>query len=167
VEVTLRTPAALDAIVAMRAAAPGLAVGAGTLLTPADVDAAVAAGADFLVSPGTTPALAQAFLASGLPSLPGVATASEAIARRAEGFAELKFFPAEAIGGTALLKSWLGPLPDLAFCPTGGISPAKATDYLALANVACIGGSWIASEASMDAQDWAGIEARAAAAAGL
>lgn len=165
-EVTLRTPAALDAIRAM-AAVPGGVVGAGTLLTPADVRAAKAAGARFGVSPGATPALIAACLAEGLPLLPGAATASEAMALLEQGYDMLKLFPAEAVGGRNLLKSLAGPLPQIRFCPTGGITETSAPDYLALANVACVGGSWIAPDGDVDAGNWDAITARARAAAAL
>ncbi|MFB2532377.1 bifunctional 4-hydroxy-2-oxoglutarate aldolase/2-dehydro-3-deoxy-phosphogluconate aldolase [Paracoccus sp. p4-l81] len=165
-EVTLRTPAALDAIRAM-AAVPGGVVGAGTLLTPADVRAAKNAGARFGVSPGATPALIGACVEFGLPLLPGAATASEAMALLEQGFDMLKLFPAEAVGGRNLLKSLGGPLPQISFCPTGGITEATAPDYLALSNVACVGGSWIAPDADVAAGNWDAIAARAKAAAAL
>ena len=165
VEVTLRSPVSIQAVAAMRRAAPELQVGAGTIRTVADVQAAKAAGADFLVSPGTTPALAEAFRDSGLPVIPGVATASEAMARADDGFTLLKFFPAERVGGVAALKDLAGPLPDLRFCPTGGIGEERIADYLALPNVVCVGGSWIAPEALQAAGDWAAIEANARRAA--
>ena len=134
-EVTLRTPAALDAIRAMADAVPDAVVGAGTLLTPADVRAAKQAGARFGVSPGFTEDLLQAVAEEGLPFLPGVATACEAMRGLELGYGILKFFPAEQIGGVAVLKAWAGPLPQLRFCPTGGVSPANAADYLRLPNV--------------------------------
>ena len=165
-EITLRAPAALAAITRMREAAPELWVGAGTVLSAADVDAAASAGAQFLISPGSTPALARAFSASGLPCLPGVATASEAMARAEEGFSLMKFFPAERSGGPAALRDLHGPLPKLRFCPTGGITPEKVDAYLACPNVVCVGGSWIAPEALMQAGDWAAVEANARRAAG-
>lgn len=165
-EVTLRTPAALEAIRVM-AAVEGGVVGAGTLLTPADVRAAKAAGARFGVSPGATPALVQACIDEGLPLLPGAATASEAMVLLEQGYDMLKLFPAEAVGGRNLLKSLGGPLPQISFCPTGGITEATAPDYLALKNVVCVGGSWIAPDADVDAANWAAITERAKAAAGL
>jgi 2-dehydro-3-deoxyphosphogluconate aldolase / (4S)-4-hydroxy-2-oxoglutarate aldolase len=143
-ELTLRTPAALDGVAVMKAAAPDLIIGMGTVLDAAQAASAHAAGADFLVSPGATPALLAAFRAVGLPTLPGVATLSEAMAARAAGFRALKFFPAEAAGGPAYLSAIAGPLPDLVFCPTGGIGRGRVADYLRLSNVACVGGSWIA-----------------------
>ncbi|MDG4647629.1 bifunctional 4-hydroxy-2-oxoglutarate aldolase/2-dehydro-3-deoxy-phosphogluconate aldolase [Roseibacterium sp. SDUM158017] len=165
-EVTLRTPAALDAIAAM-AEVPGGVVGAGTLLTAADVRAAKAAGAKFGVSPGATDELIAACIAEDLPLLPGAATASEAMALLARGYDMLKFFPAEAAGGVAYLKSLAGPLPQIGFCPTGGVSAANAASYLAAPNVICAGGSWIAPKDRVAAGDWAAIEALAREAAGL
>lgn len=165
-EVTLRTPAALDAIRAM-AAVPGGVVGAGTLVTPEDVRAAKAAGAQFGVSPGATDALVAACEAEGLPLLPGAATASEAMRLLEQGYDMLKFFPAEASGGAPALKAIGAPLPKIGFCPTGGVSPANARDYLALPNVICAGGSWVAPGDKVQAGDWAGIEALAREAARL
>jgi 2-dehydro-3-deoxyphosphogluconate aldolase / (4S)-4-hydroxy-2-oxoglutarate aldolase len=167
IEITLRTPAALEAIRRVAGEVPQMALGAGTILTEQDAFAAAEAGAHFLVSPGLTPALAKAARDCPAPLLPGVATASEAMAAREFGFRLLKLFPAEAAGGRALLKSLAGPLPDLRFCPTGGISLETAPDYLALGNVICVGGSWIAPDAAIAAGDWAGITARARAVAAL
>jgi 2-dehydro-3-deoxyphosphogluconate aldolase/(4S)-4-hydroxy-2-oxoglutarate aldolase len=141
-EVTLRTPVALDAIRAM-AEVDGGVVGAGTLITPADVRAAKAAGALFGVSPGVTPALVEACEAEELPLLAGVATVSEAMAILARGYDVCKFFPAEANGGVPALKAFAGPLPQVSFCPTGGVTPQNVPDYLALPNVLCVGGSWV------------------------
>ena len=165
-EVTLRTPVALDAIRAM-AAVPGGVVGAGTLLTPADVKAAKAAGAMFGVSPGATPRLLEACAEYDLPLLPGAATASEVMALLELGYTVQKFFPAEAAGGAAFLKSIGGPIPQVSFCPTGGISLKNALDYLGLANILCVGGSWVAPKALMAKGDWAGITTLAHEAAGL
>jgi len=165
-EVTLRTPAALDAIRAM-AEVPGGVVGAGTLLTPEDVRAAKEAGAAFGVSPGTTPRLLEACAEAGLPLLPGAATASEVMALLEQGYQVQKFFPAEAIGGARALAALGGPLPQVTFCPTGGITPALAPDYLKLANVACVGGSWVAPKAAVAAGDWAAVTALAREAAAL
>lgn len=159
-EVTLRTPAALDAIRAM-AGARGGHVGAGTLITPADVKAAKAAGATFGVSPGATPDLLAACEAEDLPLLPGAATASEAMALLARGYNMLKFFPAEAAGGAPALKAIGAPLPQIGFCPTGGVSPANAGDYLKLPNVICAGGSWVAPRPLIDSEKWDEIEALA------
>ncbi len=165
-EVTLRTAAALDAIAAM-AAVPGGVVGAGTLITPEDVRAASAAGAKFGVSPGATDRLLDACEAADLPVLPGAATASEAMRLLERGYGMQKFFPAEASGGAAALGSIGGPIPQVRFCPTGGVSLTNAGDYLALANVACVGGSWVAPQQLIDARDWTGIEGLARQAAGL
>ncbi len=165
-EVTLRTPAALDAIRAM-AEVPGGVVGAGTLLTPADVRAARAAGAQFGVSPGATERLIAACEEEGLPLLPGAATATEVMALLERGFTVQKFFPAEASGGAAALKAIGTPIPQVGFCPTGGISLGNAADYLALANVLCVGGSWVAPKAAMEAGDWARVEALAREGAAL
>jgi len=165
-EVTLRTPAALDVIREM-AQVPGGVVGAGTLLTPADVRAAKAAGATFGVSPGATETLLKACEDEDLPLLPGAATASEAMALLERGYTMLKFFPAEAAGGAPALKSIGAPIPQIAFCPTGGVTPENARDYLALPNVICAGGSWVAPKDAVEAGDWARIETLARAAAAL
>ncbi|WP_170390628.1 bifunctional 4-hydroxy-2-oxoglutarate aldolase/2-dehydro-3-deoxy-phosphogluconate aldolase [Ruegeria arenilitoris] len=165
-EVTLRTPAALDAIRAM-AQVPGGVVGAGTLVTPDDVRAAKEAGAQFGVSPGATDALIAACEAEGLPLLPGAATATEAMRLLEQGYDMLKFFPAEASGGAPALKAIGAPLPQITFCPTGGVSPSNARDYLSLPNVICAGGSWVAPKQMVAQGDWAGIEALAREAAAL
>ncbi|NOD62645.1 MULTISPECIES: bifunctional 4-hydroxy-2-oxoglutarate aldolase/2-dehydro-3-deoxy-phosphogluconate aldolase [unclassified Ruegeria] len=165
-EVTLRTPAALDAIRAM-AEVPGGVVGAGTLVTPEDVRAAKEAGAQFGVSPGATDALIAACEAEGLPLLPGAATATEAMELLGKGYDMLKFFPAEASGGAPALKAIGAPLPQISFCPTGGVSPSNARDYLTLSNVVCAGGSWVAPKDLVIAGDWAGIEALASEASKL
>jgi len=165
-EVTLRTPAALEAIRAM-AAVPGGVVGAGTLLTPADVAAAKEAGARFGVAPGATDRLLEAAEAAELPLLPGAATASETMRLLERGYDMLKFFPAEAAGGAKALKALGGPIPQVSFCPTGGVTPENAPDYLALPNVVCAGGSWVAPADRVAARDWAGIEALAREAAAL
>lgn len=166
-EVTLRTPAALDVIAAMIEAAPDAVVGAGTLRTPEDVRAAHAAGARFGVSPGLSASVLDAADAVGLPMLPGVATPSEAMAAADRGLEVLKFFPAEANGGVPVLKAWASPLKGLVFCPTGGISRANAPDYLGLPNVLCVGGSWVAPAGLIAAGDWAGVTSLAAEAAAL
>lgn len=165
-EVTLRTPVALDVIRAM-AAIPGGMVGAGTLVTPEDVKAAKAAGAQFGVSPGATDELLAACEAEDLPLLPGAATATEAMRLLARGYDMMKFFPAEASGGAPALKAIGAPLPQITFCPTGGVTPENARDYLKLANVACAGGSWVAPAALAAKGDWAGIESLARAASQL
>ncbi|MDW4498902.1 bifunctional 4-hydroxy-2-oxoglutarate aldolase/2-dehydro-3-deoxy-phosphogluconate aldolase [Sulfitobacter sp. D35] len=155
-EVTLRTPAALEAISQMAQVEGGIA-GAGTLLTPDDVKRAVDAGARFGVSPGATDELLDAAEAAGLPMLPGAATASEAMRLLARGYDMLKFFPAETSGGAPALKALAGPLPQVRFCPTGGVSPKNAESYLSLPNVVCAGGSWVAPEDKVSGEDWAGI----------
>ena len=167
IEVTLRTPVALDAMRAIAAEVEGAHVGAGTVITPADFAAAERAGARFAVSPGATATLVAAAADSALPWLPGVATASEAMAALERGHRHLKLFPAEAAGGTALLRGLHGPLPGLRFCPTGGITPASAGNYLALPNVACVGGSWLTPADRMAAGDWSRIEALAREASAL
>ncbi|MBS0563928.1 MAG: bifunctional 4-hydroxy-2-oxoglutarate aldolase/2-dehydro-3-deoxy-phosphogluconate aldolase, partial [Proteobacteria bacterium] len=165
-EVTLRTPAALDAIRAM-AEVPGGVVGAGTLLTPADVRAAKAAGARFGVSPGATDRIIAACEDEGLPLLPGAVTATEVMALLDRGFTVQKFFPAETSGGAAALKALGAPIPQVGFCPTGGIGPANVAAYLANRNVLCVGGSWVAPAEAVAAGDWPRIEALARAAAAL
>lgn len=165
-EVTLRTPAALDAIRAM-SQVPGGFVGAGTLVTAEDVRAAKEAGATFGVSPGATDELIDACEAMDLPLLPGAATASEAMRLLARGYDMLKFFPAEASGGAPALKAIGAPLPQITFCPTGGVSPRNADTYLSLDNVLCAGGSWVAPKDLVAAQKWDDIEALARAAAKL
>lgn len=167
IEVTLRTPVALDAMRAIAAEVEGAQVGAGTVITPADLAAAERAGARFAVSPGATATLVAAAAECALPWLPGVATASEAMAALERGHRHLKLFPAEAAGGTALLRGLHGPLPGLRFCPTGGITPASAGNYLALPNVACVGGSWLTPADRMAAGDWSRIEALAREASAL
>ena len=159
-EVTLRTPAALDVIAEMAQVAGGH-VGAGTLLTPTDVKDAKAAGATFGVSPGATDALLEACEAEDLPLLAGAATASEAMRLYERGYEVLKFFPAEASGGAPALKAIGAPLPQISFCPTGGVSLKNAESYLSLSNVICAGGSWVAPADLVAKGDWAGIEALA------
>lgn len=167
IEVTLRTPAALGAIAAIAAEVPEAVVGAGTVITPAQVDEAVAAGARFLVSPGWTDTLLTAMRASGVPFLPGVSTTSEVVALLERGVREMKFFPAEAAGGTAYLKALASPLPQARFCPTGGIGPGSAPEYLALPNVGCVGGSWMLPADAVAGRDWGRVEELAREAAGL
>lgn len=165
-EVTLRTPCALEAIQAM-ADVEGGVVGAGTLLTPADVKAAKAAGARFGVSPGATDSLVTACEDEGLALLPGAATATEVMALLERGYTVQKFFPAEVSGGAPALRAFGGPLPQVSFCPTGGIGLGNAGEYLSLRNVLCVGGSWVAPDALVQAGDWAGIERLAREAAAL
>jgi 2-dehydro-3-deoxyphosphogluconate aldolase/(4S)-4-hydroxy-2-oxoglutarate aldolase len=167
IEVTLRTPAALDAIARIAAELPDAVVGAGTITTPRQADEAAAAGARFLVSPGSTPVLLDAMAATGLPFLPGTSTVSEVLGVLERGLTAMKFFPAEAAGGTAYLKAVAGPLPEARFCPTGGITPATAPEYLALPNVGCVGGSWLTPADVVARKDWDQIAKLAAEAAGL
>lgn len=167
VEITLRTPAALEAIRLIASEAPEAVVGAGTILNARQFDEAVAAGARFIVSPGATPQLFEAARGSQVPLLPGAATASEVMAAREAGYFLLKFFPAEQAGGAALLKALASPLADVKFCPTGGISAKNARDYLSLPNVICVGGSWVAPDDLVAAGDWDAIEELAREAVGL
>ncbi|MBM1219145.1 bifunctional 4-hydroxy-2-oxoglutarate aldolase/2-dehydro-3-deoxy-phosphogluconate aldolase [Ponticoccus sp. SC2-23] len=165
-EVTLRTPAALDAIREM-AGVEGGVVGAGTLLTEADVEAAKEAGANFGVSPGSTDRLLDACEANDLPLLAGSSSATEAMRLLERGYSVQKFFPAEASGGAPALKAIGAPIPQVSFCPTGGVSLANARDYLSLPNVVCVGGSWVAPKELIASGDWAGIEQLARGAAAL
>jgi 2-dehydro-3-deoxyphosphogluconate aldolase/(4S)-4-hydroxy-2-oxoglutarate aldolase len=165
-EVTLRTPVALDVISEM-AKVEGGVVGAGTLLTPQDVKNAVDAGATFGVSPGATDTLLEACEAADLPLLPGAATSSEVMRLLERGYRVQKFFPAEANGGAPALKAIGAPLPQVKFCPTGGVSPKNAPIYLGLSNTLCVGGSWVAPKDLIAAKDWSAIEALAAEAAAL
>lgn len=167
VEITLRTPRALEAIAAVAREAPNVMVGAGTLLSEGQVLEAREAGARFLVSPGSTPRLAEAAARVGLPYLPGCATVSEAMALLEFGFTVAKFFPAEASGGIAFLKGIAPVLRAMRFCPTGGIDAAKAREYLRLPNVGCIGGSWLVPAEAVAASDWAAITALARQATAL
>lgn len=165
-EVTLRTPQALEAIAAM-AQVEGGVVGAGTVLTEADVIEAKSAGAKFAVSPGCTEALMAACEAHDLPLLPGVSSASEAMKALERGYDMLKFFPAQQAGGAPFLKALSSPLPQIAFCPTGGVSPSNAADYLSLPNVKCVGGSWVVKSDLVASGDWDGITKLAKDASGL
>ena len=166
-EVTLRTPQALACMEAIARDVPEAFVGAGTVRSQADAQAAVNAGARFVVSPGYTSALGQACRALGLPLLPGVATGSEIMQAQADGYQQLKFFPALQAGGLAMLKAWSGPFFDVDFCPTGGLTPENAPQFLALPNVRCVGGSWLVPADALAAGDWARITALAAQARGL
>lgn len=156
-EITLRTPAAWDAIAAVCREVPEAVVGAGTVTRPDELDRARGAGAAFAVSPGATPALLDAARRAGLPYLPGVMTPSEVMAAREEGFTDLKLFPAAQADGQGLLKALAGPFPEVRFCPTGGITRQSCRDYLALENVACVGGSWLVPDEAVAAGDWARI----------
>jgi 2-dehydro-3-deoxyphosphogluconate aldolase / (4S)-4-hydroxy-2-oxoglutarate aldolase len=167
IELTLRTPAALAAIERVAAEVPGIVIGAGTVTAPEHAEQAAKAGAAFLVTPGSTDRVLDAAEDTGLPFLPGAATVSEAMRLAERGLTSLKFFPAEAAGGVDYLKSIGGPLPGLRFCPTGGITPATAPNYLALPNVGCVGGSWLAPKDALASGDWARIEELARAASAL
>ncbi len=166
-EVTLRTPCALEAIGAMRSAVGAAIVGAGTLTRGSDFRDCEAAGAQFGVTPGLTGELIAAARRAGFPLLPGIMTPTELIAARAAGFDACKLFPAQQAGGIAMLKALGGPFPDHAFCPTGGVTRANAQEYLALANVLCVGGSWVAPAAALEVGDWAAVESLARDAASL
>ncbi|MEV0074043.1 MULTISPECIES: bifunctional 4-hydroxy-2-oxoglutarate aldolase/2-dehydro-3-deoxy-phosphogluconate aldolase [unclassified Amycolatopsis] len=167
IELTLRTPVALAAIERVAAEVPDIVVGAGTVTSPAQAAQAADAGAKFLVTPGCTDAVLDACFATGLPFLPGAATVSEAMRLAERGLTALKFFPAEASGGVAYLKSLTGPLPDLRFCPTGGITVDSAPSYLALPNVGCLGGSWLTPAKLLAAKDFGTVEKLATEAAAL
>jgi 2-dehydro-3-deoxyphosphogluconate aldolase/(4S)-4-hydroxy-2-oxoglutarate aldolase len=166
-EITLRTEAALAALAAIAAEVPDAVVGAGTVLQPRQFDDVTRAGARFAVSPGCTPALVTAARAAGLPFLPGIQTVSEAMVLAEQGFGLMKFFPADVAGGLSWLKAVAAPLAGLRFCPTGGVGADTAQTYLSLANVACVGGSWVAPRDAVAARDWVRIERLAAAAAKL
>jgi 2-dehydro-3-deoxyphosphogluconate aldolase / (4S)-4-hydroxy-2-oxoglutarate aldolase len=166
-EITLRTPVALDCVRAIRAAVPDAVVGVGTLTSAADVEASLEAGAVFGVSPGHTPALLAAARRRDFPLVPGVMTPSDVIAALEAGFDTLKLFPAREAGGMAMLKALGGPFPQVKFCPTGGIDAASAPDFLALPNVACVGGSWLAPATLIAQKNWTEIERLARAAAAL
>lgn len=167
IEVTLRTEAALEACRVIAREVPDCVLGIGTILTPAQVSEAVDAGARFLVTPGTSETLGLAVAASGVAALPGSATASEMVTLMEMGFRELKFFPAGPAGGMEYLKAVAGPLAELRFCPTGGVSASNAAAYLGLPNVLCVGGSWITPKAAIAAGDWAAISTLAREAAGI
>ncbi|TMJ61904.1 MAG: bifunctional 4-hydroxy-2-oxoglutarate aldolase/2-dehydro-3-deoxy-phosphogluconate aldolase [Alphaproteobacteria bacterium] len=167
IEITLRTAAAPGAIAAIMRELPQVTIGAGTVMRAADIAIAVHAGARFLVSPGLTPELASAALATELPYLPGVATPSEVMTARALGICVMKLFPAEALGGTAWLKAMAPVFPGVAFCPTGGIDEASAAEYLALPNVPMVGGSWMAPKDAIAAGDWRRVRRLAERAAAI
>ena len=167
IELTLRTPVALAAIRAIAAEVPEILVGAGTIVTPGQAKEALDAGAQFLVSPGSTPSLLGAMADTGLPFLPGTATVSEVLAALEAGWTELKFFPAEASGGAAFLKSIASPVPAARFCPTGGITAASAPSYLSLPNVGCVGGSWLTPADALATGDWDRVTELARASAAL
>ncbi|MCZ4251897.1 bifunctional 4-hydroxy-2-oxoglutarate aldolase/2-dehydro-3-deoxy-phosphogluconate aldolase [Pseudoalteromonas shioyasakiensis] len=160
-EITLRTPIAAEALKLMKEAVPEAYVGTGTVIDKATFNASVEAGADFMVSPGVNDELLALAKESDIPFLPGAATPSEVMKLASQGFKFLKFFPAEAAGGTAMLKSIGGPLPQVTFCPTGGISLETAPNYLALKNVICVGGTWMLDKQLIENKDWQAIEALA------
>lgn len=166
-EITLRTAPALEAIAAIKESVPDAIVGAGTIINTETLQASLDAGAEFIVTPGSTPAIIDAAQASGVPILPGVNTPSEAMVLLEKGITAMKFFPAEAAGGIPMLKSIAGPLPQITFCPTGGVNPKNAPDYLALPNVACVGGSWMAPTDMVKAKKWEEIKQLASEAAAL
>ncbi|MFM7024464.1 MAG: bifunctional 4-hydroxy-2-oxoglutarate aldolase/2-dehydro-3-deoxy-phosphogluconate aldolase [Limnohabitans sp.] len=166
-EVTLRTPQALACMEAIAREVSGAVVGAGTVRSATDAAAAARAGAQFAVSPGYTRAVGQACRDHGLSLLPGVATGSEIMMAQEDGYTELKFFPAMQAGGPAMLKAWAGPFFDVKFCPTGGVTPGNAAEFLSLPNVACVGGSWLVPTEALVQGDWARIEALAREAAQL
>lgn len=166
-ELTLRTPQALACIEVITREVPEAVVGAGTVRSAADAQAAADAGARFAVSPGFTPTLGQACRDVGLPLLPGVATASEILLAQEQGYTELKFFPALQAGGAAMLKAWAGPFADVRFCPTGGVNLANAAEFLALPNVVCVGGSWLTPAEAVASGDWERITQLARQACGL
>ncbi len=153
-EITLRTPAALESIRRIKAEVPDAVVGAGTIINVETLNKAIDAGAEFIVSPGTTDTMIDAALATGVPLLPGIANPSEAMRLLEKGITEMKFFPAEAAGGVPMLKSIGAPIPQISFCPTGGISQKNVKDYFKLANVACVGGSWMCAANLVDSENW-------------
>lgn len=167
IEITLRNDCALEAIERVATAVPEILVGAGTVLNSADFNRVRAAGAAFAISPGCTADLAEAARRDEFPYLPAVSTVSEMMCLRDLGFQFLKLFPAKVVGGPAFLKAVGAPLPDIRFCPTGGVRADTAADYLALDNVACVGGSWIAPTKAIQARDWQGISERVRACAAL
>lgn len=167
IEITLRTPAALGAIKAIADARPNICIGAGTVISAELATAAKEAGAHFAVSPGTTQAVIDGCAAADLPLLPGASTVSEMMHMLEAGFTAMKFFPASAAGGTSFIKSLASPLPQITICPTGGISAATAPEWLALPNVKCVGGSWVAPQSLINAGDFTAIETLARDAAAL
>lgn len=162
IEVVLRTAAALDAVRAIRAEVDSVCVGVGSILSDRDVDQAVRAGAQFLVTPGSTDRLLDALQDSGLAFMPGTATPSDMVRLLERGITRAKLFPASVVGGLELLRAVAGPMPQLSFCPTGGITESDAPQFLALSNVACVGGSWLAPPDAVSAADWGLIETLAA-----
>lgn len=166
-EVTLRTACGLAAIKKIKQEVPGAIVGAGTVVTVEDFHASIEAGSEFIVSPGTTPELLEVALQQSVPLLPGVITPSEAMNMLSKGITHMKFFPAQAAGGIPMLKSIAGPLPQIKYCPTGGVTADNAADFLALDNVLCVGGTWMISKQDIADKNWGAIEAKAKVAAAL
>tara|TARA_B100000795_G_scaffold87499_1_gene63684 strand:- start:464 stop:1096 length:633 start_codon:yes stop_codon:yes gene_type:complete len=156
-EITLRTPAALESIRRIKAEVPDAIVGAGTIINIETLNKAIDAGAEFIVSPGTTDNMIDAALATGVPLLPGIANPSQAMRLLEKGITEMKFFPAEAAGGIPMLKSIGAPIPQISFCPTGGVSQKNVKEYYNLSNVACVGGSWMCAASLVDSEDWGEI----------
>ena len=167
IELTLRTPVAMQALAMLKRELPGIAVGAGTVLSTEQMQQAIAAGADFLVTPGTPPALADALAQADIPVVPGAATPTELLALMARGFRVCKLFPATAVGGLAMLKGLAGPLSELKICPTGGIGENTAADYLSQPNVVCIGGSWMVPKGWIEAGQWDKVRESSAQAAAI
>lgn len=167
IELTLRTPVAIEALSALKKSAPDIVIGAGTVLTTDQIKRSIDAGADFLVTPGTPPALADALAQAAIPVVPGAATPTELLSLMARGFRFCKLFPATAVGGLAMLKGLAGPLADLKLCPTGGIGENDAADYLAQPNVVCIGGSWMVAKEWLAAGDYAKVTESSARAAAI
>ncbi|MEO6518550.1 MAG: bifunctional 4-hydroxy-2-oxoglutarate aldolase/2-dehydro-3-deoxy-phosphogluconate aldolase [Pseudoxanthomonas sp.] len=167
IELTLRTPVAMEALAMLKKELPDIVIGAGTVLTVEHMEQSIAAGADFLVTPGTPPALADALARAPIPVVAGGATPTELLSLMARGFRVCKLFPASAVGGLAMLKGLTGPLAELRICPTGGITEDNAGDYLAQPNVVCIGGSWMVPQAWMEDGEWQKVEASSARAAAL
>ena len=167
IELTLRTPVAIEALAALKKALPDIVIGAGTVLTTDQIKRSIDAGADFLVTPGTPPALADALAQAAIPAVPGAATPTELLSLMARGFRVCKLFPATAVGGLAMLKGLAGPLAELKLCPTGGIGEKGAADYLAQPNVVCIGGSWMVAKEWLAAGDYAKVTESSARAAAI
>ena len=167
IELTLRTPVAMDALAMLKKELPDIVIGAGTVLTQDQISQSIDAGADFLVTPGTPPAMAEALAAADIPVVPGAATPTELLALAARGFRVCKLFPAMAAGGLAMVKGVAGPMPELKLCPTGGINEANAADFLKQKNVVCIGGSWMVQDAWIRAGQWDEVKKSAAAAAAI
>jgi len=167
IELTLRTPVAMEALAMLKKELPDIVIGAGTVLTTEQITQSIDAGADFLVTPGTPPALADALAAADIPVVPGAATPTELLALMARGFRVCKLFPATAVGGLAMLKGLAGPMSELKICPTGGITEDTAADYLSQPNVVCIGGSWMVPKHWLENGEWNKVTESSAKAAGI